>query len=447
MSFCIVVKKDERKIKYVESDVPAPIFKYENEDFICIITGELHGCEKEFVFSDWEVDNNKLLNKDVYSLVKIDKRKSKIYFSTCKYGLQDLYYYTNEKDTFILTDDYWEIIHIIKPDFSCLDIESIKENIILPYPLFDGTYVKGVRILLPGVFACYNVGNNKLDKYTYYNFKYSTDSNLSLEKATERMDSILDNAIKSIKNDCGDVQYAIGLSGGLDSRVIPYYAKKNGLRLKSFIIGVKRPHKFFLSQDHKNARKLADIFRLKHTELEWNKDSLQEKMDLDVKNSPLSPSQLFKYEMLDSCKFDVLLTGGNGLIVGSELPENINIMSDEKLADYICGMAKSFEPKSLIKRRIEKAISFLFNIKIELKTKKRRWHEKIIDIKTERKIRTKLLKYIENSKNAGKNNLEIYEEYFNNMLGARNRGGGHLKVDVKRNEAFLSMFHICMMRL
>lgn len=424
MSFCIVVDKDERKLKYVKSDVPAPIFKYENNEFICIITGELHGNEKEFVFSDWEKNNDKLLIEDVYSLVKIDKMTSKIYFSTCKFGLQALYYYFNsEEKTFILADDFWEVVHIIKPDFNCLDFESVRENLISPYPLFDSTYIKGVRILLPGVFASYDIKNNTLNKHTYYSFRYNVDVSLSLEEATERMDNILNSAVKSIKKDCGDVQYAVGLSGGLDSRIIPYYAKKNGLRLKSFIIGVKKPHKILLSQDHKNARKLANIFELKHTELEWSKSTLQEKIDLDVKNAPLMPPQFFKYEMPDLCNYDVLLTGGNGLIVGSELPENINEISDEKLVDYICGMAWSFEPKSLNKRRLENAISFLFDIKIELKVKSKRWHKVVINAETQKKIRTKLLKYIKTSKNDGKNNLDIYEEYFNNMLGARNRGG------------------------
>jgi len=53
-----------------------------------------------------------------------------------------------------------------------------------------------------------------------------------------KLDHFVDQAIKRIRDMNPKTSiFGLGLSGGLDSRVVAYYAKKNNLPLKTFIFG------------------------------------------------------------------------------------------------------------------------------------------------------------------------------------------------------------------
>ena len=242
-----------------------------------------------------------------------------------------------------------------------------------------------------------------------------------MQSATKHVDEIINKLMQDIKEECGDVQYAVGLSGGFDSRVIPYYAQKNGLKLKSFIFGAKKPHGLILSRDHKNARALAKIFNLKHKEIEWNKMTVEKRINLELKNYPLGVPEFFKFEFYDG--YDVLLTGGSGIIIGSNLPSNFEVKNINDLVNYMMELARTFFPNKLINKRVERACKYLFNKTIILQHHEE-WYDLIYNEKILSKIYEKFYKYIEDRKSLGRKNIDIFEEYLTFILGARNRFGG-----------------------
>ena len=421
MSYLLVCTPEEKYVKYKEKCVPYFSTLHETESELQIFCGELHKVEKKLTNEKWELNNNKLLIDESFSIIKICKNKNKIYFATSKSGLEPiLYYYKNS--TFLLSDNFWEIVNFLEPKEEDIDKDAVIENLNLPYPLFYNTFIKDVNYLPPGYFGEFAIINNELKLKKYFNFKYSPKVSIDMQAATENVDKILNELMKDIKEECGDVQYAVGLSGGLDSRVIPYYAQKNGLNIKSFIFGAKRPHSLFLSRDHKNARELSKIFCIKHSEIEWNKKTLQKRIDLELKNFPLGVPEFFKFEFYDD--YDVLLTGGSGMIIGGHsIPENIESITSNELVYHMWGLARTFYPNSLFNQRVQRAFKYLFNKDIKIESNEE-WFELICNKEIYSKINQKFVQYIEKRKKANKSNLDIFEEYFNNILGARNRYGG-----------------------
>lgn len=420
MSYLVVCAPEEKYVKYKERYVPYFSTLQDNENQLLIFCGELHKVEKYLTNEKWEEDNDKLLIDESFSIIKISKLNNKIYFATSKCGLEPIFYYVHNK-IFLISDDFWEIVNFLKPREKDIDKEAVIENLNLPYPLFFKTFIRNIYYLPPGCLGVYNTTKFDLKINKYFNFCYQNSNEIDIELATINVDKILNKLMQDIKKECGDVRYAVGLSGGLDSRVIPYYAKNNGMKISSFIFGTKKPHNLFLSRDHKNARTLFKKFNIKHKEIEWQKETLQKRVELELKNYPLGMPQFFKFEFYDD--YDVLLTGGSGMIIGSTIPDNIERVNTNELINHMWGLARVFYPNSLINLRIQRAFKYLFNKDVKIESHKE-WYDLICNKEIYSKINKKFAHYVENRKKQGKTNLDIFEEYFHNILGARNRYGG-----------------------
>lgn len=274
--------------------------------------------------------------KGDFFIIYYDDASKNIYVADDRLGMESLFYFY-DKEKIIFSDDFWEIINIIEPDASDIDIQSIKELILFSYPLFYKTVVKNLEIFPPASVGEFSLEDGIFKVTNYWDFKYNPNENLSIDEAAERLDYFLDNAMKQIKEKNSlETTYGFGLSGGLDSRLIPYYGLKHNMNLKSFIIGEKRAH-ILLSRDHSSARKLAKHFNLHHSEMEYDSESFENKNFYDVRYFPNGPAQCFIAIHDRLPKFDVLLMGIGGTeILGSPLiPDNIMKLSEEELLDYI----------------------------------------------------------------------------------------------------------------
>lgn len=420
MSFIVEVIDSEIKYKFKKRETPYYSRIYKNNSSVIIYSGEFRCMEPEIFFEGPDIKTSEIPDGEAFSIIKIGKNS--ISFATSKYGVERLYKYWNKEERrFCLSDDFWEMANLFCHGIDSLNVDGIKECINGCYPLLNGSFIKNVEYVEPSVIAKFDLKSAKLIEKTVFEFKYVPDKNLSIKEATERLDQDIDNAFKRIKKECGDIIYSFGLSGGLDSRVIPHYLQKNNMRFNSFIIGDKRPNKFLLSGDHKKARTIASIFNCDHRECKWNADVLKKTMAYDLKNNPMGPPQFFKGQY--DTNLDVLITGGNGYIVGSTMPKDIENLSEDDLADSLWNLGRDFKPNKQFNYHVEKAIEVLFKRKISL-THNEEWYHIILDKNSEKRIRSKFKTYIQNEKKKGKSNIDIYEAYFHNILGARNKFGG-----------------------
>lgn len=435
MSFCIYhgmnnhvdigyKKFGSFQIKTVERTTPSPMYVLEKENVLILTIGEFSNNNIDEIISDnWEDDPlGKLPINDAFCILKVDLNCDKVYFLSSKSGIEHFLYYKKE-DTFIITDDFWEAVNLIDPTYEDIDSQNLYETILHFYPIFDGTMIKNLFWLKPSSYGFFDLNEKELLIKEYWEFKYTFKKEYTLDEAIEKLDSILNDAMVKIKEKCGDVQYSVGLSGGLDSRIIPYYALRNGLRLNAFIIGKSRPRKIFLSRDHKSSSQLAKYYKIPLKFVEDDSESLKIQLMNDIATYPLGDNQVFKLAMKELPQFDVLLHGGNGAVVGATIPSNLMKMSNEELADFLEHRYSTIKEISFFKNRVSRALKYLFGISYEPKGKEVSCKESIIPLKNQFVFKSKLLDFINVKKKSGLTNADVHGYYANYYLGCRNRFG------------------------
>ena len=414
-----ILKCDENGVESKWENLQTPyLVKKCNEQSHTYVCCEFSSVGDELLTSKWNNDNNLLPKYETYLAVKTDIKRRKIYIANSISGLIPAYYYC-KNGRFCISDNFWEAINYIKPTKDDLDIECIKEFMAIPYPLLNRTFIKNVNILLPNTLLEISIDTLQIKSKRLFNISYTNDKH-DLDDELESFYKNLDSLFGRIKKECGNVNYGVGISGGIDSRIIPHFAQKNFMKIKGFIFGVKRPHYFWISQDHSNARKIARKYNIPLMEITWDHNTLDEKLEQEMKVYPLGSSELFKFEFVDD--FDVLIHGGNGYVVGSSLPPNIKNMDDKELASAIRKLGILFYPKSLISARIEKIVQYLFKKNIIIRSHIK-WFDSLVPEEIEEKINLDIKSFIKQKRDQEYNNIDIFEEYFHCILGAKNKFG------------------------
>lgn len=420
MAFCIYREINELKYKYTDTAKPYVSMLVRNKERISIGCGEFYSELKVAVQNDGSSRKNQYF-EHALTIITAEKQSKNITVMNSVSGLVPIYYYCSGNGRFCIEDNFWDVIDYINPDETDMDINSIKEHMSIPFPLYDNTFVKKMKVLLPNTKLIYDFGKDSISLEELFDYEYD-ESNAAvplseiLDSAYKRIDCL----VKKIYAECGDITYGVGISGGLDSRIIPHFCKKNGLKIAGFIFGIKRPNWLFLSQDHRNAGKIADYYEFKMTEVKWTNRNLSKRILEEIKYFPMGSAEFFKYEPIDD--FDVLIHGGNGYVVGSSLPENIESMTENELVDSIRKLGLIFYPNSLFNLRVEKIVRFLTNRdkKIERRPE---WFDKVIFPDIEKNIIDKLQEYVKSEKLKGKSNVYIFERYFHYQLGCKNKFG------------------------
>lgn len=421
MSYLIKVQRgDTPKYKYKKRLTPYFSEFTKDQNGISIFQGEFHSAVEDLKRVDWTASPALLGDIDSpFTIVKADKQSDIIYFASSIYGEVQMYYYHRDGE-FILSDDFWEIVNQLSVRFDQLDLESIKEYLPIGYPLFDGTYIKDLHVVNSGMFFQYDWARDDLSIQKYY-FLSVYGSDQSLEEAADKLDETLNNAFNRIYSETGDMRFAVGLSGGLDSRLIPHYAKQNHMNLSSYILGEPRPRHVFLSRDHRNARELAAIFGLKHYECKWSKSVFYDNVYCDIKNAPLSDQQFFKGR--SDINFDVLLTGGSGYFVGSQFPADLQELSEEELVHHLLRLFKPVDPYGEKLRVLNAAFRILFGKEIKRK-QNIPWADTFYNADINQEAIAKIKAFIRERQEKGIDNLSIFLDWFD-FCGARNMFGGY----------------------
>lgn len=418
MSFCVFRKENKLMYKYDKIYSPYCSNIKFCEEKIIFDQFELHKIEEIFMDNLENENLDELLKYETVSYCVINKKKNNIEVFNSLSGLVPIFYYKTE-EKFCVSDNFWDMIDYIKPTYKMLDNLSIKEHMATVFPLFDTTFILGMKYLMPGFKLYYDILKKDIRLERKFELTYNSKiSDINLAKIN--FESRMNKMFSDVKEECGDVIYGVGVSGGLDSRIIPYFAQKFNMRLSGFILGNKRPHYLLKSQDHKNAALISKYYNISLKELKWDKSKLLDKIDYEIKVDPLGSCEFFKFEEMKN--IHVLIHGGNGYIVGSSLPHNIEELSSDDLMKRIRELGRLYMPNTLFNMRINKVFKFVLNKEIEIKHYEK-WYDYVFPKEIEREIERKLNQFIKKEKERGKNNISIFEEYFHGLIGARNKYG------------------------
>lgn len=337
-------------------------------------------------------------------------------------GIDSFYYYCRN-GCFVLSDSFWAVVRIVQPKYEDLNKMQIKKELLSASVVGDCA-VLGMRFLLPNHIGVYDAKSQTCRVSRYGETFHYTGEVTSVEEAVSHMDAILHHAMDCIKEKGGEAPYGMGLSGGLDSRLIPYYALKHGISIEAFNTCVSRPHGVLKARSIVSAEALARHFRIPFWVNEWNKKTLAQKQSLVLRLLPgTQGGSAFKYEDEGLPSFMTMINGGSGMIVGSELPSHIEEMTED---DLLSAMKTEFLPSttSTFRMRAVRAISYITGILL--------WAETadyppffFLDEAVRQSVEEDLRQYISSRKKDGLSNLDIFEDYFINVVGCHNRLGAH----------------------
>lgn len=320
-----------KKIKNSNLKINSYFLKYgsnvhveQNENYLFILEGylypDLNYTKKniiEFFLKKHAIKHFKNF-KGKYCGVFIDFKKNKTYFFNDQLGLRDVFYYHKNKDI-IISNNFSNIIKNIQLLEQELDYNALKEFLYFSYPLYNRTFHEHIKKL--PLASIYLFNNEKLISSNYWKYELIEDKDFESEEAIEKLDKLFDKSIKRIIQIHGkNKTYGLGLSGGLDSRLVAHYALKNNIKLKTFIFGESNSEAYSVS------KKLANILKVKHFELGFDKNFIKNSEKNINYNPMLELSSLWYYSVHDKLpKFNLLLTGFNGdNQFGSHLPTNLS---------------------------------------------------------------------------------------------------------------------------
>jgi len=230
--------------------------------------------------------------------------KKELYFFTDKFGHFDLFFYF--KDNLLIISDFFNEI-LLSKNFSLSDVEveSIYEFILFEFPLFEKTFIKFIKFVSMGTIYKFDLNSNSLIKNQYYDYKFNITMSFNINNIIFQLDRLFNNAFKRIKRmNPSDSVYGLGLSGGMDSRLVAYYAIKYKLKIKTFIYGETNSDAYYIS------RKLVKLLGLEHYELGFNRDFFNSSEKSINYNPMMNVLYTWYYAIFEKLpEFDILLSG------------------------------------------------------------------------------------------------------------------------------------------
>jgi len=365
-----------------------------------------------------------------YNVLAYSPRQEYIIARNDELGMLPLYYF-HKKDTFIISNNLWLIITNINPDDLRLNIPIIKSFIHFNrIPDESATFFENISLLPSASKLVYNISTNKIQISNYWDLEQNPDKNLKISDAVELLDQDLTSLFRYLKNKYPGRTFGFGNSGGLDSRLIPLYAKESDLPVTAFITGNSRPRKLFYSTSHKSAVRIASELNFAHQNISYKPSNFEERLLLDIRNNPLSNNQVLKNPFDKLPLFDYMFCGGNGFIISNDSNKWKDFKKlDEK--DQKIQFMYNYLNKLKYSSRQEKVLTALFNIRNKAKT--------YLYNSFFRDTKTCFLQYFANfyEKHRHKDNISFIRTFHQSIFNRHSPGGGFESVNRTKKSFYL----------
>ena len=229
-------------------------------------------------------------------------------------GEKPLYYSSHSNNTFFSSEASGVAASAVnKPNN--IDQDALLQYLHLDYIPKNKSLLKGIQKVLPGQFI--KISKDEIKKTNYFSFIQNTKKNTTLIEATESMDYLLEKSVK--ERLIADVPVGIFLSGGIDSSLIAYYAKKFDSNITSFTIKMEND-----TYDESNYAKLvADKLGIKNNIAEFNDNEIirsleviEKKMDEPLGDPSILPTFLLSKFAKESVKVALSGDGADELFCG-----------------------------------------------------------------------------------------------------------------------------------
>ena len=260
------------------------------------------------LFEEYGIFSFKMLN-GFFAFALYDEKNKNLYLVRDRLGIKPIYYFYDSGGIVFASEI--KAFKYSGKGFS-LNYTALWDYFSFGYFPADEVILKGVNLLMPGYYLkISHTGKSKHEKYWQLE-KKSEYKNISLREADEIYSQKIENAIKlSLRS---DVPIGIFLSGGLDSNIILYEARKylSG-KITSYTIGFGED----MFDESVLVKKLAKEYNLDANFLtlkpEWIKQNFS-KISYFNDSLAVTPAFMALYLLSKTAgeKLKVVLTGAGG---------------------------------------------------------------------------------------------------------------------------------------
>ncbi len=217
-------------------------------------------------------------------------------------GMRDIFYHYKDKNLIISTKftDFFQLKNFSQDD---LDSTAIAEFLLYEHVFHDRTFISSIKLLPYASVGTFLLAEERCITERYWEFTYTPERKKSRREVYEQLDSLFTKAMERIAAVASPQPFIIGLSGGLDSRLVAFYAKKMGFDLSAFLFGTAGADAFDIS------RQIAD--------------SLQ--ISLSINEVPDSFFSSYKEHMQYDPMMNVMYTAYTS--IGDSLPAKANMLT------------------------------------------------------------------------------------------------------------------------
>ena len=286
---------------------------FEKENGMLLFKGSFWTKQEEKIIETIEVSPLSELQKSlesmnaIFSLIWIDDRSETLTIANDRYGFKSMFYYWNPQTLqFAVSDRYLTIQESIQSIGLAIDIVGIAEFLLFNFPLNEKTFIEGIQRIPMGSVGIFH--ENDLSFEPYWTPTSISSSIKDLEKAVRDVDNLLNIAIDLIISDNENKEFALGLSGGMDSRLIAAKFVERGVHPSCFVYGNKKSDSFRVSREV--ATELGIPLKLVEIDPLFYQTVAKDAVTISPMINLLTSWPLASLDQLP--QYDILLTGFNG---------------------------------------------------------------------------------------------------------------------------------------
>jgi len=337
----------------------------ERDKKLLIIKGNLYPDSKYNLDDLFDYLSNKSIDKTFkkfkgkYCGVFVDSKKNEVIIFNDQLGLNDIFYYYKNGEL-IISDKFMDFFKIKSFGKKDLDLTALAEFLLYEYAFLDRTFIKDIKLLRYGSLTFFL--HEHIKTINYWDYKFKENKQFSKKKSMKELDILFKQSIQRIHKLNPNKEFLIGLSGGLDSRIVAKYAIQENMKLHPFVFGNKNSDAFYIS------KQIAKTLGLNLKQLVI-KDDYWKWKDRHMGYDPMMNLMYTSYYSIvgDLDKDKIMLTGFNGdNLFGNHIKRrdfkrkiditdkikkfyklNINFMTSNKLNKYINNDLQKYNIKKI----------------------------------------------------------------------------------------------------
>lgn len=348
--------------------------------------------------------------EDFYFCLDYDKNGNEIIFQTDIIGYESAYYY-NDGRFFAISDDLLKLVIVLRKFAKILiDVDSNKALEYLAFGLsfFEDTFFMGIRRCVPATIYTYSL-DTKREKTKNYDCFLMKGEIGDPVVAAKNIYAIIDEYFK--RHYMNDKTYAIGMSGGLDSRVGAYFARKYSYEVKPIFIGRKKNFLGIITNDCKRAEDVNSYIGFKPIEYyDPRKVPFSKKVEYEARNAPNATSNISQNMCLIE-NIDCMINGIiGGEAFGAGLIDEIKDYNEKELSGFLAYRITNFPKyKSRFSRRMAQLFPFKY---VKEKTKfKQKWIDDIFPREFRESVEKRVEKWVVQQRKLGLDNINIAHKF------------------------------------